>query len=93
MSQVVVSVEGYAPVVVSPGCTLLEACEQGAIPMESACGGFACCNSCRVLVTDGAESLSDCLEEEHPFLDAPGQRLACQATVRGSLSCRLAPGM
>ena len=87
-----VSVEGFDPVDVDPGVTLLEACEQGGIPMESACGGFACCNSCRVDVLAGMDQLSAKVPEEDAFLDADHQRLACQATVAGPVSVRLAPG-
>jgi len=83
-------VEGYDPVEIPAGTTLLEACEEGDIPMESACGGFACCNSCRVEVIEG--ELTECVDEELPFLDAPGQRLGCQASILGSVVVRLAPG-
>jgi ferredoxin len=60
--------------------------------MDSACGGFAACNSCRVDVLDGAEHLTPLLPEEEPFLDVPGQRLGCQARVQGPVHVRLAPG-
>jgi ferredoxin len=71
--------------------SLLEACEAAGIPMDSACGGFAACNSCRVDVISGALTPLD--ELELPFLDAPGQRLGCQARlVAGPVAVRLAPG-
>jgi ferredoxin len=85
------SVAGFEPVEGAIGASLLEACEAGGIPMESACGGFACCNSCRVEVLAGA--LSPLLPEEEPFLDGPGQRLGCQARLLGgAVAVRLAPG-
>ncbi len=87
-----VRVDGYPPLEVDVGETLLEACEAAAIPMESACGGFAACNSCRVDVLDGARHLSLLLPEEEPFLDTAGQRLGCQARVFGPVAVRLAPG-
>ena len=59
--------------------TLLEVCLDEALPMETACGGFAACNSCRVRVLAGALSPVD--EMEAPFLDRPDQRLGCQARV------------
>ena len=90
MSMVVV--EGYPPFEVLPGTTLLEACEAAGVPMDSACGGFAACNSCRVDVLEGAEALSPLVEEEEPFLDRDGQRLGCQARVEGPIRVRLAPG-
>ncbi len=86
------TVTGYEPVRADVGATLLEACEAAGIPMETACGGFACCNSCRVEVLGG--ELTPQVEEEEVFLDAPGQRLGCQArVVAGPIVIRLAPGM
>ena len=87
------TVEGYEPVEVPVGTTLLEACEDAGIPMECACGGFAACNSCRVQVLSGTAALSAEVEEEAPFLDAEDQRLGCQAEVLGDVHLRLAPGM
>lgn len=86
------SVEGFADAEVEAGVTLLEACEAHGIPMDSACGGFAACNSCRVDVLEGGDRLSDRLDEEDPFLDGPDQRLGCQARILGSVRLRLAPG-
>jgi adenylate cyclase len=88
----IVRVEGYEPVECAGGRTLLEVCEDAAIPMDSACGGFAACNSCRVDVLDGADRLSGRLPEEEPFLDTDRQRLGCQARVLGDVAIRLAPG-
>ena len=85
--------EGYPSVVADAGQTLLEVCEAADIPMECACGGFAACNSCRVDVLEGMERLSPRVEEEDAFLDHAGQRLGCQAEVRGDVSVRLASGM
>lgn len=73
-----------------PGVTLLELCDTHGLPMESACGGFAACNSCRVRVIEGV--LSPREELEDPFLDAPDQRLGCQARVVGDVRVRLDPG-
>jgi adenylate cyclase len=85
-------VEGYPPARAPIGATLLEACEASGIPMDSACGGFAACNSCRVEVLEGGDHLSPRVTEEDPFLDGPDQRLGCQARILGDLSMRLAPG-
>ncbi|MEQ1502995.1 MAG: 2Fe-2S iron-sulfur cluster-binding protein [Myxococcota bacterium] len=87
-----VTVEGFAPFVAALGRSLLELCEEAGVPMDSACGGFAACNSCRVEVVLGEDGLSPRLPEEDPFLDAPGQRLGCQARLRGPVTIRLAPG-
>lgn len=87
-----VLIEGYPAFVARTGQSLLEACEDAGVPMESACGGFAACNSCRVQVIAGAEHLDPVDDEEECFLDAPGQRLGCQIVVRADLRARLDPG-
>lgn len=92
MGRVELRVEGYAVASADEGATLLEACEAAGIPIDSACGGFAACNSCRVDVVAGEDHLSARLPEEDPFLDRDGQRLACQARLRGPVAIRLAPG-
>ncbi len=72
------------------GMTLLEVCDASGLPMETACGGFAACNSCRVRVLAGV--LSEVEDVEYPFLDDEGQRLGCQARVVGDVTVRLEPG-
>ena len=74
-----------------PGVTLLAVCDDHGLPMETACGGFAACNSCRVRVVSGTLSALEDVEE--PFLDDPGQRLGCQARVTGDVVVRLEPGV
>ena len=88
-----VEVEGFAPFEMSEDETLLEGCEEAGVPMDSACGGFAACNACRVQILAGIEHCSDRLEEELPFLDTEDQRLGCQVRVSGAIRCRLASGM
>ncbi|MEQ1565475.1 MAG: 2Fe-2S iron-sulfur cluster-binding protein [Myxococcota bacterium] len=92
MTTAALLVEGHPPARAPIGATLLEACEAAGIPMDSACGGFAACNSCRVEVLGGGDHLSPRVAEEDPFLDGPDQRLGCQARILGDLSMRLAPG-
>ena len=87
-----VQIESHGTLEVTHGTLLLDACEAAGIPMEAACGGFACCNTCRIDVIGDASGLSPLLPEEEPFLDSPTQRLACQAEVRGPVTLRLAPG-
>jgi 2Fe-2S ferredoxin len=87
-----VSIEGFDPFEVASGTTLLEACDDHGVPMTSACGGFAACNSCRITVLDGGAGLSALLEEEEAFLDNAAQRLGCQARVLGPVRLRLDPG-
>lgn len=88
-----VTVDGYAPFDVTPATTLLSACEEHGVPMLASCGGFAGCNSCRVLVVDGADGLSPQVPEEDAFLDLPGHRLGCQAHVLGDVHLQLDPGI
>ncbi|MEN9785888.1 MAG: 2Fe-2S ferredoxin [Pseudomonadota bacterium] len=87
MHRVVVDGVG---VEVPSGVTLLEACDSHGLPMETACGGFAACNSCRVRVVSGV--LSDVDPAETPFLDRPEHRLGCQARVVGDVVVVLDPG-
>lgn len=88
-----VEVEGHGTYEVEEGTCLLDACEEAEVPMESECGGFAACNSCRVEVIRGMEGLSPVDDEELPFLDHDRQRLACQASVLGPVCIRLDPGI
>lgn len=83
-------IDGHGSFDVALGVTLLDACEAHGVPMDSACGGFAACNSCRVAVVSGG--LSPRLDEEDAFLDTPTQRLGCQARVTGDVRVRLDPG-
>lgn len=86
-------VEGHGEVDAVAGETMLEACDRAGIPMDTACGGFAACNSCRVAVLDGGDRISPLDRLELPFLDRPDQRLGCQAKVLGDVTVRLDPGM
>jgi ferredoxin len=88
-----VEVEGYPAFDAAVDETLLAVCDARGIPMDSACGGFAACNSCRVVVLTGDDALSPLVDEEDAFLDGPRQRLGCQAKVRGDVRVRLCPGM
>jgi len=87
-----VHVDGYPSFEVDTGTCLLDACEANGVPIDSACGGFAACNSCRVDVRDPS-GLTPMVEEEEAFLDAPSHRLACQCEVLGDVRLSLAPGM
>lgn len=83
-------IDGHGAWDVAAGVSLLEVCDAHGVPMDSACGGFAACNSCRVAVMDGA--LSPRLPEEDTFLDRDDQRLGCQARIVGDVRVRLDPG-
>lgn len=64
------------------------------IPLEHACGGFAGCTTCHVIVTSGAGNLSAMEDEEADRLDTawdvrPESRLACQAIPSGDVVCEV----
>jgi len=86
-------VEGEGTFQVDAGETLLDLCDALDLDMGSDCGGFAACNACRVKVLEGMENLSPLEEEERPFLDAPDQRLGCQALVTGDVRVAYDPGI
>ena len=85
-----VHIVGFDAVSARLGQALLEVCDDHGIRMETACGGFAACNSCRVRVISGELSAVD--ESETPFLDRADQRLGCQARVVGDVVVELDPG-
>lgn len=62
--------------------TLLEMSQQANIPHTSLCGGKGRCTTCRVVITDGAQTLPDPSPAEARALKAvgasPETRLACQ---------------
>ncbi len=78
------------PTVTSPtGPTLLEISRANGVPHTSLCGGRGRCTTCRVIVTDGADSLPPPSEAETRSLAAvgaaPGTRLACQLRPTGAI--------
>ena len=79
-----------ASVIADVGSTLLEVCDAHGLPMETSCGGFAACNSCRVRLVRGELGPLD--PAEVAFLDRGDQRLGCQARVIGDAVVRLDPG-
>jgi ferredoxin, 2Fe-2S len=67
--------------------TLLDAARRAGAPLGNSCGGVGVCARCRVRVVSGAENLSPPTTIESRVsaqrgLDA-GERLACQAVVKG----------
>jgi len=76
-----------------PG-SLLDIAKNLDIPLEHACGGSCACTTCHVIVTEGAEHLSDMDDDELDRLDTawdvtPRSRLGCQAVVRGDITCEI----
>jgi 2Fe-2S ferredoxin len=75
-----------AAVDASEGDTILFALLVGGVPIKTECTGKAQCNSCHILVHEGAENLSKIAGPERDrFKDmaniGPASRLACQAVV------------
>ncbi|MEO9021199.1 MAG: adenylate/guanylate cyclase domain-containing protein [Ginsengibacter sp.] len=78
---------GEKLVPISEDETILHASLKAGIPHYHACGGNAKCSTCRVLVLDGMENLSEINEKEYALrkriLLPKNVRLACQTHVTG----------
>ena len=73
-----------------PGSILAVALENG-LDIEHACGGVGVCATCHVIVTEGAENLSEASDDELDTVDhapncTPNSRLACMAVVLGDVT-------
>ncbi len=71
-----------------PG-SILDWADRNDMKIDHACGGFAACSTCHVIVREGLESCNETSEDEDDMLDeAPGltlkSRLACQCIPDGS---------
>ena len=60
------------------------------IPLEHACGGSCACTTCHVIIREGAQNLSEMLDDEADRLDTawdlqPQSRLGCQAVITGDV--------
>ena len=70
--------------------TILDVARRVSAPVGNSCGGTGICRRCKVIVLDGAESLTprtwieEQSEDDAPLQDA--ERLACQATPKGDVS-------
>ena len=62
--------------------TLLDAARRAGAPLGNSCGGVGVCSRCKVQVVEGAENLSEPTRLESTRVSG-GERLACQAVVRG----------
>ena len=75
--------------------TVLEAAELLGVDLAHECGGFATCSTCRVVVEDGHENLSEIEFDEENMLEVaallPPHRLSCQAKILGNVTVRI-PG-
>jgi ferredoxin, 2Fe-2S len=89
----VVTFEGHEPLSVSAGDTLLDAAATAGVGLAHYCGGTCSCGTCRVEIVAGAEHLEPAAGREemvlgHRHIQA-GDRLACQARVRGPVVVRV----
>jgi len=71
-----------------PG-SILDWADQNDIALDHACGGFAACSTCHVIVREGLDSCNETSEDEDDMLDeAPGltrqSRLGCQCIPDGT---------
>lgn len=71
-----------------PG-SVLDWADRNDIPLDHACGGFAACSTCHVIVKQGLETCNPTSDDEEDMLDeAPGltrqSRLACQCIPDGT---------
>lgn len=71
-----------------PG-SILDWADKHDIPIDHACGGFAACSTCHIIVKKGLDSCNDTSDDEEDMLDeARGvtlqSRLACQCIPDGT---------
>ena len=78
---------------VESGITILAASLDMGFDIDHFCGGHCSCGSCRVVVREGAESLSRPRPDEKMVLgydaEARGDRLACQARILGDVTVEI----
>ena len=78
---------------VESGTTVLAAAIAMGFDIDHYCGGHCSCGSCRIVVHDGAKSLSKPRPDEKMVLghdaEARGDRLACQARIEGQVSIEI----
>jgi ferredoxin len=71
------------------GTTVLSAALSRGVRIGHTCGGEGSCSTCRVAVIAGAGNLSPINIKEIANCLAPGERLACQARLRGDVTVRV----
>ena len=79
---------------IEAGKSILECALAHEIHLEHACGGFAACTTCHVIVTSGEDNLSEIEETEEDMLDnveggTLRSRLGCQAKVSGDVIVKI----
>jgi len=87
-----VQFEGDGEVPIQPDKTLLELALAVDIPLVNVCGGKARCSTCRVVVVEGSENLTQREDLEAQLARSRGfpdsVRLACQASATGPVRVR-----
>ena len=76
------------------GKSVLETALEHEIHLEHACGGFAACTTCHVIVEQGEDNLSELEELEEDMLDnveggSLRSRLGCQAKISGDVVIKI----
>ena len=70
--------------------TLLRHLQDNSIDWMQACGGKGRCTTCKVIIREGLEHFQPPTLSEEKYLREgalhPGERLACQAKIRGSVT-------
>jgi len=78
---------------VEEGTSILDASEQLGLELRHDCGGFATCSTCRIMVVDGVENLTEIdLDEENMLEEAELPkpfRLSCQAMIQGDVALQI----
>lgn len=81
------------PMAVTEGITILEAATHAGLDIDHYCGGQCSCGTCRVEIQGGGAALTPMEGRERMVLGferaQAGDRLACQARVRGPVSVRV----
>ncbi|MBV9220812.1 MAG: 2Fe-2S iron-sulfur cluster binding domain-containing protein, partial [Methylobacteriaceae bacterium] len=91
--SVVVRYTGHGAVRIPRGLSVLEASRIHRIPHRARCGGRARCSTCRILITDGLDSLPEPVRPELTMLErisAPRNvRLGCQVRPQSDVSVQI----
>ena len=74
--------------------SLLDVALNLGLALEHVCGGNCACTTCHVIVRAGMDNLTAMEDDEADRLDTawgltPHSRLACQAVVRGDVTCEI----
>ncbi len=76
------------------GVSLCDALLNSHVEIEHACEKSCACTTCHVIITEGAQNLSEMQDDEADRLDTAWElttrsRLGCQAVIKGDVTCEL----